>query len=175
MGKPKRPTTKGRGNRSEEALLPSQPQALPLLLQQVDGLLRAGNAEKALHLVRGCGMSSPWLINALGVCQLRLGNAKPALEIYRRLVLELGGTHLRTDVPAVFRINFAQALLSTGHVEGCLSALDEVATDHPAAARIRGAVARWEDSLTFWERLQWHLGGEPARPVLLDYPPGDLE
>lgn len=175
MAKTKAPTTKGRGNDSKEELAVSPARALPVVLKQVDNLLKAGKPEKALHLLRGCGVSSPWLSNATGVCQLRLGNAKPAMDIYRRLVLEAGGTHLRADVPAVFRINFAQALLSSGHIEGCLTALDEVATDHPAVARIRAAIDRWKDSLTFWERLQWKLGGEPARPVVLEYPPGDLE
>lgn len=175
MAKTKAPTTKGRGNDSKEELAVSPAQALPVVLTQVDKLLKDGKPEKALHLIRGCGVSSPWLSNATGVCQLRLGNPKPAVDIYRRLVLEAGGTHLRADVPAVFRINFAQALLSSGHIEGCRSALDEVVTEHPAVARIRAAIDRWEDNLTVWERLQWYLGVEPARTVVFAYPLGDLE
>src|SRR5262249_577514 len=76
----------------------------------------------------------------------------------------------------VFKTNYATALLLSGNIAGGLRALDEVRDEQcPAVGRLREAVRRWERNLTFWQRVNWWLGGEPDRPLTLDFPPGDLE
>ena len=42
------------------------------LFGNVDELLREGQADKALDVLARAGGKSPWVTNALGVCQLRL-------------------------------------------------------------------------------------------------------
>jgi hypothetical protein len=114
--------------------------------------------------------------NLLGVCQLRLGNAKVALEVFRGLVLAAGGVLLRPDVPTVFKTNFATAQLANDNSSGFLSVLGEIQdAQHPAALKLQDAFRRWKASLTFRQRMQWHLGGQPSRPFTLDFLPGDLE
>jgi hypothetical protein len=157
----------------ENGVVPKSPEIADLLAR-IGQMLQADDPEKALELIRRARSNSPWMTNALGVCQLRLGNAKAAVSVFRGLVLAAGGIDLRSDVPAVFKANFAVALLKADNLGGCLSVLDEVRED-PAVGKLRGAIDRWKMSLTLWERLNWYMGGHPDRPVVLDFPPGDLE
>jgi hypothetical protein len=146
------------------------------LLGKVDRLLREGQPGEALDLIARSGVKSPWATSALGVCQLRLGNAKVALDVFRGLALAAGGLSLRRDVPTVFKTNYATALLLLGNLAGGQSALHDAGDDlHPAVVKLREAIRRWAKGLTFWQRLNWWMGGEPAHPFALDYPPGDLE
>lgn len=41
--------------------------------------------------------------------------------------------------------------------------------------KLHSTIARWKSSLTLWQKLNWYLGGQPDKPVVLDFPPGDLE
>jgi len=152
-----------------------KPSQIADMLIKAEELLRAGEPMKALDLIGRTKIRSPWVTNALGVCQLRLGNTKDAVDVFRGLVLGAGGILLREDVPAVFKTNFAVALLEAGNVAGCLSALADVREEHPAVGKLKAAIQRWKESLTLWERINWYMGGQPDRPVALDFPPGDLE
>ncbi len=144
------------------------------LLGKVEKLLQEGRPAAALALLGSCKRKSPWLANAVGVCQLRLGQAKAAVETLRGLVLS-SGLILRGDVPTVFKVNFAAALLADGNLSGGLLALDEIRQgDHPAVREVRDAVGRWRAGMTFWQRLRFSLGGQPARPLVLDFPVGWL-
>jgi hypothetical protein len=146
------------------------------LLGKVDKLLREGQPKRALEIISRAKINSPWVTNAAGVCQLRLGNAKVAVDVFRGLVLASGGLILRQDIPAAFKTNYATALLAMDNLAGCLGVLAEVRDeDHPGAQRLRAAVQRWKQDLTLWQKIQWYTGGQPARPVTLDFPPGDLE
>jgi hypothetical protein len=140
---------------------------------KVEKLLEEGKPAAALARIRSSGIDSPWLANAVGVCQLRLGDARAAVDTFRRLVLT-GGLIVRDDVPAVFRVNFATALLADGNLEGGLRALDEIREDHPAVRQIRDTVRRWKASMTLWQRVWWFVGGKPPRPLVLDDPLGRL-
>jgi hypothetical protein len=145
------------------------------LFRKVDELLREGQADKALDVLARAGVKSPWVTNALGVCQLRLGSVKVAVDLFRGLVLG-AGLLLRKDVPAVFKTNYATALLLSGNVDGCLVALGEVGDEQsPTVQRLREAVRRWQQRLTIWQKLNWWMGGQPDCPVTLDFLPGDLE
>jgi hypothetical protein len=138
-------------------------------------LFQEGHADKALSLAARAGVTSPWVTNALGVCHLRLGNAKAAVEVFRGLLLT-GSLILREDVPTVFKTNYATALLAADNLAGCLRVLEELREeDNPAVQRLRAAIQRWQTSLSFWQKLNWYLGGQPARPLPLDFPLGELE
>jgi hypothetical protein len=152
-----------------------KPSEIANLLVKADELLEAGEPKKALDLLARSKIQSPWVTNAMAVCQLRLGNAKSAVDMLRGLVLGAGGIHMREDVPAVFKTNFAVALLKAGNTAGCLSALADVRVEHAAVGRIASAIEKFKKSLTLWEKLNWYMGVPPDRPVALDFPPGDLE
>lgn len=146
------------------------------LLGKVERFLQEGEPKKALDAIARAKINSPWVTNAAGVCQLRLGNAKVAVDALRGLVLAAGGLVLRPDVPPVFKTNYATALLAADNLAGCLSVLGEVKDEaHPAVAGLKSAIQRWKEGLTFWQKVNWYLGGQPDRPVTLDFLPGDLE
>ncbi|MGE3804458.1 MAG: hypothetical protein AB7K24_07280 [Gemmataceae bacterium] len=148
------------------------------LLRKVDEFLKEGDPGKALDAIAKAKSTaaSSWITNARGVCQLRLGNAKVALEVFRGLVLATGGILLRGDVPVVFKTNYAVALLLSGNMSGCQGILAEVRNEgHPAVQRLNDAIQHWASRLTFWQRINWYLGGQPDNPVDLSFLPGDLE
>jgi hypothetical protein len=154
----------------------TKPPEIVELLRKADQFLKEGDPGKALDALVKARLTSPWVSNAQGVCQLRLRNPKVALDVFRGLVLAAGGILLRTDVPAVFKTNYAVALLLSDNLSGCLSALAEVKDEeHPAVGRLKTAVRQWKDGLTFWQRMNWYMGGQPAHPVELSFPHGDLE
>jgi hypothetical protein len=153
-----------------------RPPEIADLLDKAAQLLQEGQPEKAIDLASRARIKSPWVTNLLGVCQLRLGNAKVAVDVFRGLVLAAGGVLLRQDVPTVFKANFATALLANDNPSGFLSVLGEIQDDpHPAVRKLRDGFQRWKASLTLWQRIRWHLGGQPARPFTLDFLPGELE
>jgi hypothetical protein len=153
----------------------TRPPEVVALLSKAANLLDEGKPALALDAIARLRINSPWARNALGVCQLRLGNAGVAVEVFRGLVLAAGGLILRDDAPVVFKTNYATALLAAGNVGGCQGVLAEVRDEtNPAVARLRAAIRRWHDGLTFWQRLNWWMGVQPERPVVLDHRPGDL-
>jgi hypothetical protein len=145
------------------------------LVDKVGKHLQEGNAERALETTARSKLRSPWAMNANGVCLLRLGRAKQAVDLFRGLVLAPGGVAFRADAPPVFRINLATALLADDNLDGCLTILHEINDeDHPAVQQLRGAIQRFRDGLSLWKKLQWRLGMVPSGPVALDFPLGNL-
>jgi hypothetical protein len=150
------------------------PQVADLICNAIT-LLGEGQMAGAIDLLARTKDNSPWVRNALGVCQMRQGNTGVALDVFRGLVLGPGGLVLRKDVPVVFQTNYATALLAAGNVSGCRTVLAEIGDENnPTVGRLRGAIKRWQQGLTFWQRVNWFLGSQPDRPVPLDPPLGDL-
>jgi hypothetical protein len=146
------------------------------LLGVVAELLQTHREQEAIDKLRRSKAGSPWIRNALAVCQMRLGQPHPAIELLRGLVLDPNGINLRADVPATFKTNFATALLMNHNLSGCLSALNSVnEANHPAVHRLQSAIQTWRKTLSWWQRWNLLLGSEPAKPVPLDFPPGDLD
>lgn len=144
------------------------------LREQIEKLLQAGQPKKALDVLARTKDHSPWSTNAIAVCLLRLGQAEQAVELFRNLVLS-GSLFLRRDVPTAWKVNFATALLMTDNLPGCIQVLRDIQEeDHPGVQRLRKAIRQWEKELSLWEKIQWHLGGQPARCVRLNCPPGEL-
>jgi WD40 repeat protein len=144
-------------------------------LTRARALLRQGKAQEALALLRQEGRPGPSDPNAEGLCLLRMGDVGAALEIFRKLVLTPDGSRMRPGAPIGHRINYAAALLAAGRVADCIDALDEIDADHDGGVQpLRAAIRRWEDTLTWWERLEWFFGFQPGRPVPRDFPLGEL-
>lgn len=146
------------------------------LLREVDRLLQENQPATALDLVFRSGVRSPQLINAQAVCQLRMGCPDSAVETLRPLVMAEFGVALRDGVPDVLLANYATAQIAAGKVALGLDALAAVRDKtRPAVGRLREAVNRWRAGMTLFQSLDWWTGGQPKCPVVLDFPPGDLE
>jgi hypothetical protein len=159
---------------SNEQLSPRQwpPEVAPLLAR-VEQILRTGEPGEALALLDRSRDGTTWVVNARGVCLLRLGLAQRALELFRALALN-GIAGLR-EGPTVFKTNYATARLLSGDVTGCIVTLGQIRDEgHPTVRRLRDAIRRWRQDLPFWDRVRWFLGGDVGRLVPLDFPPGDL-
>ena len=60
------------------------PSEIAPILMKIEGELQAGRVKQALEILRRADISSPWMANALGVCQLRQGQAQVAVGTFRR-------------------------------------------------------------------------------------------
>lgn len=152
----------------------SRPREEAALLEKVDALLRQNQPSAALELIRRSKLQTPWVQNAIGVCQMRLGNAQLAVEVLRRLVVSKT-IYLRDDVPDLFKINFATALCLAENYSGGLTALAEInQEEHPAVVRLRACVLAWKRQMSPWQRIRWACGGPARVPLRIDFPPGDV-
>jgi hypothetical protein len=144
------------------------------LLEKIDALLKKDQAAAALELIRRSKLHTPWIENATGVCQMRLGAAQVAVDVLRRIVVS-NAIYLRDDVPVIFKINFATALCLVENYSGCLSALAEIRQEqHPAVVRMRACILAWKRQMSLWQRICWACGGPARVPLRLDFPPGEL-
>jgi hypothetical protein len=145
------------------------------VIGKVKALLQEECPEKGLDVIARSRLKSPWITNAAGVCQLRLGNVKQAIAAFQSLAVH-STVVLKSDAPTVFKTNYAVALLASGNLAGCLSVLHEIDEEEDfTVQRLRAAIQRWKRSLSLWERLRWFFGDEPQRQITLDFPLGDLE
>jgi hypothetical protein len=164
-----------RNSATENNKTEAPPSDIANVIGQVKALLQEQAPEKALHAITHSRLKSPWMTNAVGVCHLRLGNTKQAVEFFRSLVV-FSAVQLSRDAPLVFKTNYATALLASDNVKGCLAVLNELDDEeHPAVQRLRAAVQRWKQSLSLWHKLQWYLGDPPQRPVTLEFPLGEVD
>ncbi len=144
-------------------------------LEKISRLLDEGKFQQAHALIVRDNTSAPAMRNALGVCLMRQGALAEAIKLYRGFVLTGSGLILRSDLPTIYRANYATALLMQGEVAGCISVLNELNDDqHPSVQRLRDAIAKWKKTLSFGKRLNWVLGIPPVEPVPIDFIPGDL-
>lgn len=144
-------------------------------LRQAQRLIDAGQPDQALKVLGRSKLTTDEVRNARGVCLLRLGRIDDALQQFRTLTLAPGCTWMKPGLPAIYQVNFATTLLISGRRAGCLSALYEIDDQsHPSVLRLRGAIERWQRSLSWSQWLLWKIGVEPSLPVALDFPPGEL-
>jgi hypothetical protein len=153
----------------------TQPSEVAGLIGKVKQLLQEQCPEKALEDIARSKVASPWITNATGVCLLRIGDAKQAARVFQGLV-SYSGVLLKRDAPLVFKTNYATALLASDNMEGGLSALHEIGNkDNPTVQKLHSAIHQWKQNLSFWQKLKWYTGDYPQKPVVLDFPLGELE
>src|SRR5262245_14765953 len=100
--------TNGLLSASDTAPLSDEEKLFLRVQQQLD----AGQPNTALNLIVDARLKSDRLTNAIGVCQLRRGNADEAVRIFRGLVIS-EGIHFRQDAPPLFLANSAAALYTS--------------------------------------------------------------
>ncbi|MCA9145604.1 MAG: hypothetical protein H6823_06850 [Planctomycetaceae bacterium] len=141
------------------------------------GLIAKGDYENAYGLLKHEGSREPLMVNAKGVCLLRLGRYVEAADLFRNMVLAPGCMWIRKESPTCYKLNFATALLLAGHPSGCRDILAEINDDtNPTVIALRDTIKRWVSGLSFWQKVNWWTGKiEPAncRPTI-DFPPGDF-
>jgi hypothetical protein len=114
------------------------------------------------------------LVNAQGVCLMRLGRYDEAAKVLRDLVYPSTSFAMARDVPEVAKTNLATALLLSQGVDGCQAVLSQLNNRvNPTVIRLQAAIAAWKRRLSLFQRLQC-LWGTPNVPVSLDFPPGEL-
>lgn len=143
------------------------------VLQRAVQSIEAGHFDKAFNQLASLGSVSHEVVNARGVCLMRMGKARQAVDLFRSLVLQSGCMWMRPEVPVVCKINFATALLLDGHPRGGVAILAEVnEPQNPDVQQLKAAIRRWVKGLSWWNKLNWWTGVDLHEVVPLDFSPG---
>ena len=146
-----------------------------ITIERISKLLDQGRAQEALDLIKQSNQNSPAWQNAKGVCLMRLGMIEAACAIFRNLVFPGNSISVPVDVPALYRANFATAMLLTHHSDGALEVLDHMPPDgHPYVEQLLVEVNQWKEHLSLLEKMGLAIGWYPKRPFHWAYPPGGL-
>lgn len=138
-------------------------------------LAESGEVDKAFKLLAVLNNPTDEVYNARGVCLMRLGKTDEAVRVFRSFVLQSGCVWVKSNLPVIYRTNYAASLLLAGLTGGAVSTLNEInQEDHPSVVRLRGAIREWEKYLSWWQWLNWKTGVVPEEPVVLTFPPGDF-
>jgi hypothetical protein len=144
-------------------------------IETIGHLLDEGKAKEALNLVNYVNHHSPAWENAKGVCLLRLRMFDAACAIFRSLVFPDNCISVPADVPALYRANFATAMLLAGHKDSALAVLEHMDTNgHPYVTQFLTEVNRWKESLSLLERMGLAIGWYSKRPFHCECPPGGI-
>ncbi|MEZ6039293.1 MAG: tetratricopeptide repeat protein [Planctomycetaceae bacterium] len=144
-------------------------------LQLVVTVAESGRYEEALRIAADAVEQSPDLRNVRGVCLMRMGRAREAVQLYRSYILAPNCTWMRTDLPVIHRTNFATALMLAGLTLGGRDSLSEIReVDHPSVVRLKQSLAEWQRKLAWWQRIWFRMGIAPEIPVEIRFIPGDL-
>ncbi len=150
-------------------------QGTDAVLKSIIALADAGDPGKALAVASQSGLSTDAIRNACAICLLRMGRVPQALNQFKSLVLASGCTWMKEGLPTIYQANFCVALIVAGHPGGANELLKSIPDQrHPSVVRLRGMLAEWEHSLSFWQRVQWKLGLEPDLPATVPFAPGDF-
>jgi hypothetical protein len=141
-------------------------------LQHIRELLDLNQLDQALGFIDHFSISSPELKNARGVCLLRQGRLDEAIAQLRDITFQ-GFSSMPDDAPALFQANFAVAMLLANSKAGAMAIVDRLTGDeHPEAARLKAAVAKWKENIGVLGRFCCRLGFYPESPIPWDEPPG---
>jgi hypothetical protein len=142
-------------------------------LDVVQNYLKSGNPEKALRLL-GEERHNPELVNARGVCLLRLNEIDSAVEVFRELVFQ-GCICISTTVPSLYKANYITALLLNGSTSMAME-LEGTLFDksHPYVAALKQAMRNWRHTLPWYQRIMCNVGMYPNKPLPLPFEPGSI-
>jgi len=142
-------------------------------LTAVQNYLNSGNPEKALHLLDK-EIHQPELVNARGVCLLRLNKIDPALELFKGLVFQ-NFICMPSTTPSLYKANYLTALLLKGNTP---TAFDLESTlngsSHPYVVELKQAMLNWRRSLPWYQRILCTVNIYPNKPMKLPFEPGGI-
>jgi WD40 repeat protein len=143
------------------------------IFAEVRQKLTINQPSQALSLLETISDKGSYEYNAIAVCHLRLGNYQRAIDVLRNIIFVANSISMRNDVPTLCKVNFATALLMQGNIDGCenmLASLEQY--QHPIAIRLKAAITKWQNSLSFWEKIG--LRRSVGKPVI-DFAPGLMD
>ena len=141
-------------------------------LSAIQNYLESGNPEKALCLLDNA--TQPELINALGVCLMRLNKIDPALRAFRDIIFQ-NSICIPTTTPTLYKANYVTALLLKGFVQTALDIEKTLNKDgHPYVTELKRAVRNWKQSLPWYQRLLCYINRYPNKPLTLPFAPGGV-
>jgi hypothetical protein len=147
-----------------------------ILLSRVAELLDQGKPGEALEAITRSRQSAPQVDNARAVCLLRLNRPEEAVKVLRNILFPRGSINMDESLPLAYRLNFATGQLMTAHVAGAQELLTTIprGQDSPMVPKLREAIRQWKASLPVIWKLMALVGIYPGKPVVLDFPPGEL-
>ena len=144
-------------------------------MDTVRRMLDNGDIDGAMAALDRSGSKAPPVMNARGVCLMRLGKHGPAVAVFRDLVFPAGSFTMDHETPTVYQANYALALLLNHNPVIAASILSEIEDrDHPAVAKGRSVVKQWKREMSVLARVLLLVGVCPVTSVTLDAPPGEL-
>jgi hypothetical protein len=140
-------------------------------LTSVCNLLNSGNPERALQLIDK-DTHDPELLNARGVCLLRLKKIDPAMEAFKEIVFH-NSICMLPETPALYKANYLTALIVKGSTQ---IALDLEKTldggNHPYVVALKQAMRNWKRGLPWYRRILGCVNLYPNKPLPLPFEPG---
>lgn len=137
-------------------------------------LIDSNQLQEAIQLITRTKSQTDQMLNAHGVCLMRLGQVEDALKVLRTLAYQ-DQPAIAAERPVIIQANYATALLLSGDN---LQAIDIIrgldATQHPYVAKLKHTIRDVKKGLGLWGRFLWAMTLYPKTRIALDYAPGDL-
>ena len=143
-------------------------------LTHIHKLIDTNQLHEALQMITRIKSRTDPMLNAQGVCLMRLGQIKDAVKVLRALAFN-GLPAIPSERPAVIQANYATALLLAGdNTEAIeiLRHLDE--SKEPYVAKLKQTVKNVRKDLGLRDRFLWAMTLYPKAQIQLDYAPGAL-
>ena len=142
-------------------------------LTVVNNYLKSGNPESALRLIDK-ETHQPELVNARGVCLLRLNKIDPALEFFKEIVFQ-NCICMPSTTPSLYIANYLTALILKGNTPIALD-LEETlnGSSHPYVVELKQAMRKWRRALPWYQRILCKVGIYPNKPLTLQFEPGGI-
>jgi Flp pilus assembly protein TadD len=143
-------------------------------LMHIYKLIDDNQCQEALQMITRIKSRTDPVLNAQGVCLMRLGQIKDAVRVLRALAFN-GLPAIPSERPAVIQANYATALLLAGdntQAIDILRHLDESQT--PYVAKIKHTVKNMKKGLGLGGRILWAMTLYPKTQIQLDDAPGAL-
>jgi hypothetical protein len=149
-------------------------QKSPAGIENIRELLIQNQPVEALKFIDRSGQHSPAMENAKCVCLMRIGRIEEAVTTLRDIVFQ-GHICIPSDVPVLYKINFATAMILSNQKDAAFPILKQIdEKEYPYVAKIKEAVRLWVKSLSLSEKCRYYLGLYPKKPITLDFPPGEI-
>lgn len=142
-------------------------------LAAVDSLLKSGNPEKALQTIDK-DTHDPELLNARGVCLLRLHKIEPATDVFKWLVFKQFIT-IQPETPPLYIANYLTALIMKGRTQTAMDLRKSLdGSSHPYVTELKKAMQNWKQTLPWHQRILCGMNLYPNKPLPLSFEPGGL-
>jgi hypothetical protein len=142
-------------------------------LSAVETLLKSGKPEKALQTIDQ-ETHDPDLLNARGVCLLRLNKVKPAMDIFKRIVFQ-NFISIPPNTPPLYIANYLTALLMDGATQTALDLENYLnGSDHSYVTQLKQTMQNWKQALPWHQRILCGMNLYPNKPLALPFEPGGI-